>query len=103
MVPVPCKSYGKDKEFDYNFLVICTYLNFVKKKLEDNLTAKINHNLLHLNFVQSIGKLYVIFFELCMKRTLLLTLKGSNSYKNVIKCIILESSLKCANGLLTIP
>jgi hypothetical protein len=44
MVPVPCKSYGKDKEFDYNFLVICTYLNFVKKKLEDNLTAKINHN-----------------------------------------------------------
>jgi hypothetical protein len=31
MAPVPCKNNGKDKEFEYNFLVICRYFNLIKK------------------------------------------------------------------------
>jgi hypothetical protein len=31
MVLVPCKSYGKHKQLQYNFLINCRYLNFVKK------------------------------------------------------------------------
>jgi hypothetical protein len=27
MVPVSCKGNGNDKEFEYNFLKICRYLN----------------------------------------------------------------------------
>jgi len=30
MVPVPCN--GKDKEFEYNFLKICRYLNLPKNQ-----------------------------------------------------------------------
>jgi len=47
-------------------------------------------------------KIYVVVVELCMIVILLSTLKGSNSYKNVEKNIILESSWKCASGLLHI-
>jgi len=31
------KSNGKDNEIEFNFLIICRYLNFVKKS-EDNLS-----------------------------------------------------------------
>ena len=30
MVHVPCKSNGKDKEFEYNFFLICKFFNLVK-------------------------------------------------------------------------
>jgi hypothetical protein len=43
---------------------------------------------------------YDIFIELYMKWTLLPAFEGSDSYKNVKNHLILESSLKCANGLL---
>lgn len=43
--------------------------------------------------------MYVIFDENSMEWTLL-SAKGSNSYKNRKKSIILESSHKCANGVL---
>ena len=48
-------------------------------------------------------KIYVVVVELCMIGILLSTLKGSNSYKKTReKNIILESSWKCASGLLHI-
>ena len=47
-------------------------------------------------------KIYVVVVELCMIGIPLSTLKGSNSYKNVEKNIILESSWKYASGLLHI-
>jgi hypothetical protein len=30
IIAVPCKSNGKDKEFEKNLLKICRYLNLVK-------------------------------------------------------------------------
>jgi hypothetical protein len=44
----------------------------------------------------------LVVVELCMIGILLSTLKGSNSYKNMEKNIILESSWKYASGLLHI-
>ena len=73
------------ENIEYIFLKICRYFNC--KKLEDNFTANEKFN---LNFVQSIGKIYVAFIELCMKRTRLSVLKGRNSYKDMKKRIILE-------------
>ena len=35
MVPVPCKSNGKEKEFEYYFLRNCRNWNLVKKKSEN--------------------------------------------------------------------
>jgi len=35
----------------------------------------------HLNFIQNIGKIFIIFIELCRKRTHLSALKGSNSHE----------------------
>ena len=46
------------------------------------------------------GKIFVIYVELCMKWTLLSILKGNNSCKNLKKNIILESSRKHAYGIL---
>lgn len=65
------RSVERTKNIEYSFLKICRYFNC--KKLEDNFTAKEKFN---LNFVQSIGKIYVVFIELCMKGTLLSVLKG---------------------------
>jgi hypothetical protein len=53
----------------------------------------------HLNFIQSMSKIYVILVEYCMKLTPLSASKGSNYYKHVEKRIILESSRKLANRL----
>ena len=38
-------------------------------------------NVQHLNFIPNIGKIFVIFIELCRKRTRLSALKGSNSHE----------------------
>ena len=35
----------------------------------------------HLNFIQNIGKIFIIFIELCRKGTHLSALKGSNSHE----------------------
>jgi hypothetical protein len=36
MVPVPCKSNGKEKEFEYYFLRNCRNWNLVKKKISES-------------------------------------------------------------------
>ena len=49
--------------------------------------------------VQIIGKIFVIFIELCMKGTLLAALRGNNSYETCIYNFEL-SQKKCANGVI---
>jgi len=85
MVPFPCMSNGKDKEFEYTFLKIYRYLK----------------SLQYLYFIPSMRKIYVILVELCMKWTLLSGLKGSNYYKNVEK--VHNFRIKSVTGKTSIP
>ena len=45
MVPGLTGSMGKDNEFEYNFVLICRYLNLAKKS-EDNFRKHKIHKLL---------------------------------------------------------
>ena len=54
MVPVQCKSNGKNKEFEHNF---CRKLSLVKKKSED----KENSKLTTFKFCTEYGKNIIYF------------------------------------------
>ena len=67
------KRNGKDNEFEYNFLIICRYLNLVKNQRKIFIAHCYNTK----NFEQIMGKkIYVIFIKFCMKRDHLAHLKG---------------------------
>lgn len=88
---------GKDKEIECNFLIICKYLNLIKKS-DDNFhrKQKIYKLLQYEHFEQIMGVCrYVIFIELCMKGDPFACL-----YREItrVKRIIFNQSGKCADG-----
>ena len=46
MILVPCKLNRKDREFEYNFLIICRYLNLVNRKIASCYNIKVVYRLL---------------------------------------------------------
>ena len=71
------KSNGKDNKSEYNFLLICRYLNLVKN--QDNFLANTNYN---IKFWTNYGEKYMLFsLKLARKVTLLSPLKGNKYSK----------------------
>ena len=67
-------------------------------KSEDNLIVnKIFTSCYNVYFIQSMGKVFVIFVEICMKGTLLSTVKGNNW------TIVQKIFFYCKNFLLMCP
>ena len=73
--------------------------NILSKNIK--VTCIYSGHCVNLPQVTTIDRFDCILVELGMKRTLWPIKKGSNSYKYMKNHIILESSRKCANGVLT--
>lgn len=91
------KTKEQDNEFENNFLIICRYLNLVKKISEANFIANKKFTICYNITISSRlwETIYVIF--ICMKGDLLPVLKGNNSCKTYNFIIKVE---KCGNGLM---
>ena len=69
------QSNGNDNECEYNFLIICKYLNLVKNKRIILRQTENSQVVTTLTFSTDFGK-YICYYYL----TCLHTLKGNNSY-----------------------
>jgi len=63
------KSSGKDNEIEFNFLIICRYLNFVKNQSLQPFKCK-------NRLIKLWEKIYVIFSALYMKGDIFACFKG---------------------------
>ena len=74
LVPILTGATERTKNFEYNFLTICGYLNLVKTSNESFITysKKEIHRLLQIKMLDRL---------LCMKLGPFVSIKGNNSYK----------------------